>query len=49
MYIGGYLIDVVRAAYPEFHMVENADWANNNILFSLLHARDHMNGGFCAT
>ena len=35
--------------YPEFHMVENADWANNNILFSLLHARDHMNDGFYAT
>ena len=49
IFIGGYLIEIVRANYPEFLMVENADWANNNILFSLMHARDHMEDGFYAT
>lgn len=46
VYIGGYLIDVVQADYPDFRMVENSNWANNNILFSLICARDHMTGGF---
>ena len=46
VYIGGYLIDVVRAGYPDFRMVENSNWANNNILFSLICARDHMTDGF---
>ena len=30
-------------------MVENTDWADNNILFSLLHAREYMADGFYAT
>jgi choline kinase len=46
VYIGGYLIDMVRNGYPEFSMVENSNWANNNILFSLVCARDYMTGGF---
>ena len=49
VFIGGYLIDLVKASYPEFRVVENRDWANNNILFSLLHARDYMTDGFYAT
>ena len=48
VFIGGYLIDLVKADYPEFQVVENADWANNNILFSLIHARVHMANGFYA-
>jgi len=49
VFIGGYLIDVVRKAYPSFTFVENRDWANNNILFSLMCARDQMSDGFYAT
>ena len=39
---------MVRSNYPGFLFVENADWANNNILLSLMHARDHMAHGFYA-
>lgn len=49
VFIGGYLIDVVRDNYPQFQMVENPDWPNNNILFSLLHARDYLGDGFYAS
>ena len=49
VFIGGYLMEVVRNGYPEFCMIENPGWADNNILFSLLHARDHMVGGFYST
>ncbi len=35
VFVGGYLIDVVRQDYPDFLMVENAGWQDNNILFSL--------------
>src|SRR3954464_12350910 len=48
-FIGGYQIDKVRAAYPELTFRHNADWANNNILASLFHAEDLMDGPFlCA-
>jgi choline kinase len=49
VFIGGYLIDSIRAGYPEFDVTENKDWANNNILFSLMHAREHMAQGFYAS
>lgn len=49
VFIGGYLIDVVRSAYGTFEFVENADWPNGNILFSLLCARDHLSEGFYST
>lgn len=49
VFVGGYLIDVVRHAYPEFTFVENPDWPTTNILGSLVRARDHMNDGFYAT
>ena len=48
-FVGGYQIDKVRAAYPELTFRHNADWANNNILASLFHAEDLMDGPFlCA-
>src|SRR3954464_4195417 len=48
-FIGGYQIDKVRAAYPGLTFRHNADWANNNILASLMHAEDRMEGPFlCA-
>ena len=45
-FIGGYQIDKVRAAYPDLTFRHNADWANNNILASLFHAEDLMDGPF---
>ena len=45
----GYAEDVVRARYPELTFVRNADWANNNILLSLLCAREHLGSGFLSS
>src|SRR5579883_807881 len=49
VFICGYKADVVRARYPEFTYVVNADWERNNILASLLCAREHLRGGFVST
>ena len=49
VFIGGYLKDVVEQAYPDLEIVENSDWPNNNILFSLLSAREHLVDGFYST
>src|ERR1700722_1755081 len=49
VYICGYRAEVVRARYPEFTFVHNRDWEKNNILLSLLCARDHLEGGFVSS
>ena len=49
VFVCGYAEEVVRARYPEFTFVRNADWANNNILLSLLCARDYLADGFLST
>jgi len=49
VFVGGYLIDVVRDSYPDFTFVENADWPTTNPLASLVCAREHMTDGFYAT
>jgi choline kinase len=49
IFICGYRAEVVRARYPEFTFVENRDWERNNILASLLCARDHLGGGFVSS
>jgi choline kinase len=49
IFIGGYHADAVRARYPMFTYVENRDWEKNNILASLLCAREHLGGGFVST
>jgi choline kinase len=49
VFICGYAEQVVRERYPEFTFVQNADWANNNILLSLLCAREHLSDGFLST
>jgi choline kinase len=49
VFIGGYAEEVVRQTYPEFSFVTNSDWENNNILLSLLKAREHLEGGFLST
>lgn len=48
-FIGGYRIDKVREAYPELAFRHNTGWQDNNILASLFHAEDLMDGPFlCA-
>ena len=48
-FIGGYRIEKVRADYPQFTFRHNADWENNNILVSLMHAEDLMDEPFLCT
>src|SRR6266545_138525 len=45
-FIGGYRIESVQAAYPDFVFRHNADWPNNNILASLMYAEDLMDQPF---
>jgi choline kinase len=45
-FIGGYQIEKVREAYPQFVFRHNADWEHNNILASLFCAADLMDEGF---
>jgi L-glutamine-phosphate cytidylyltransferase len=45
-FIGGYQIDKVKAAYPQFTFRHNQNWENNNILASLFCAEDLMDEPF---
>jgi len=49
IYICGYKAEVVRARYPELTFVDNHDWEKNNILASLLCAREHLAAGFVSS
>ena len=49
VFICGYKAHVIREAYPDLTYVENPDWESNNILLSLLHAREHLGSGFVST
>ena len=49
VFVCGYKQDVVRARYPEFTFVENREWESNNILLSLMCAREHFADGFVAS
>jgi choline kinase len=49
VYVCGYKKEVIQAAHPELHYVENREWETNNILASLLCAREHLTGGFVST
>lgn len=49
IFIAGYAEQVVRERYPDLTFVRNGDWPNNNILLSLLTAREHLTDGFLAT
>lgn len=49
VFVCGYRADVLRARYPEFTYVENRDWENNNILASLMCAREHLKDGFVSS
>jgi phosphoenolpyruvate phosphomutase len=45
-FIGGYQIDKVQAAYPQFTFRHNVNWEHNNILASLFCAEDLMDQPF---
>lgn len=49
VFVCGYAEDVLRERYPELRFVRNADWEHNNILASLLCARDELQDGFVST
>jgi choline kinase len=49
VFICGYRAEVIKARYPEFTYVTNHDWQNNNILLSLLMARDYLRDGFVSS
>jgi L-glutamine-phosphate cytidylyltransferase len=49
VFVCGYRADVIQARYPEFTYVTNHDWQNNNILLSLLMAREYLGSGFVST
>src|SRR5260221_2086713 len=49
VFICGYAEAAVRERYPDLTYVRNAGWADNNILLSLLTAREHLVGGFVST
>lgn len=49
VYVCGYKKEVLQARYPEFTYVVNEDWENNNILESLVCARDYLGNGFLSS
>lgn len=49
VFVCGYRADVIKARYPEFTYVTNHDWQNNNILLSLMMAREHLKDGFISS
>jgi L-glutamine-phosphate cytidylyltransferase len=49
VFISGYAEHVVRERYPELTFVRNELWESNNILASLLCAREHLRAGFVST
>jgi choline kinase len=49
VFVCGYKKEVIQARYPEFTYVENSEWENNNILESLVYAREHLKGGFVSS
>jgi choline kinase len=49
VFICGYRASVIRERYPDLTYVENVGWEGNNILLSLLCAREHLSEGFVST
>jgi choline kinase len=49
VYVCGYRKEVLQEQYPEFTYVVNDDWENNNILESLVYAREHLKDGFVSS
>lgn len=49
VFVTGYRAEVIQARYPDLTFVHNDAWEQNNILLSLLYARDFMAEGFVST
>ncbi|HMJ56546.1 MAG TPA: phosphocholine cytidylyltransferase family protein [Polyangiaceae bacterium] len=49
VFICGYRAEVIQERYPGFTYVKNRDWENNNILLSLMTAREHLKDGFVSS
>jgi choline kinase len=49
VFISGFAEEQLKARYPDLTYVRNHDWPNNNILLSLLCARDYLGDGFVST
>ena len=49
VFVCGYRAEVIKARYPDLTYVTNHDWQNNNILLSLLMAREYLGDGFVST
>jgi choline kinase len=49
VFVCGYREETIRARYPELEFVVNESWASNNILLSLLCARQYLGEGFVST
>jgi choline kinase len=49
VYVCGYAEDVVRRRYPDLTFVRNAEWESNNVLASLMCAREHLVDGFVSS
>lgn len=49
VFIAGYRADVIRERYPDLQVVLNEGWEHNNILGSLLCAREHLRDGFVSS
>ncbi len=49
IFICGYKSEVIQRAYPQLTYVRNHDWPHNNILLSLLYAREHLGNGFLSS
>lgn len=49
IFVCGYKHEVLRERYPEFTYVLNDNWENNNILASLMYAREHLKDGFVSS
>src|SRR5262249_59206319 len=48
-WLGAYPVGTTRSRYPALDYGENTEWERNNILASLMYARDHMAEGFVST
>ncbi|MBI4705403.1 MAG: phosphocholine cytidylyltransferase family protein [Deltaproteobacteria bacterium] len=49
VFVCGYRAEAIERAYPMLRYVHNRAWASNNILVSLMCAREHMGGGFVSS
>jgi choline kinase len=49
VFVCGYAEDAIKSRYPELTYVTNPDWPSNNILASLMYAREYMKDGFVSS